>query len=250
VLPPEYGDTLSILIVEHDVAVAELIRTILNQVPGWGATVVRNAAAAREVFRHVEVEVLVVDVDLPGITGPELLDLLRADPHWAAPPVLLLSGADNGPGDAEAVEDGSGAKLLRKPFDVDSLVGAVRAAVEARDPNATVSGHRVQVIDTLCIDRSLCAVSVGGVRVHLTPTEYRLLCELADHPGRVVPSEELAERVWGYDDPGIRLSLGVHLRRLRAKLAASPVRAPTPAAVRGLGYRLSSEAYDGLVAGI
>jgi DNA-binding response OmpR family regulator len=249
-LPREYGDTLSILIVEHDIAVAELIRTILNRVPGWGATVVHSAAAAHEVCRHVRVEVLVVEVDLPGITGLELLNLLREDPHWAEPPVLLLSGVDGGPGGAGAVENGLRTRLLRKPFDVDSLVETVRAAVEARDPDAPASGHRVQVIDTLSIDRSRCTVSVGGVRVHLTPTEYRLLCELADHPGRVVPSEELAERVWGYHDPGIRRSLGVHLRRLRAKLGAGPVRAPAPAAVRGLGYRLSSEAYDGLVAGI
>ena len=108
----------------------------------------------------------------------------------------------------------------------------------------------MQAIGALSIDRSGRAVAVGGERVHLTPTEYRLLCELADHPGRAVPSEKLAERVWGYDDPGIRRSLGVHLRRLRAKLAAGPVRAPAPAAVRGLGYRLSSETHDGLAAGI
>jgi PleD family two-component response regulator len=56
------GETLSILVVEDEVAVAELIRTILNQEPGWGATVVHDAAAAREVFRHVRIEVLVVDV--------------------------------------------------------------------------------------------------------------------------------------------------------------------------------------------
>jgi DNA-binding response OmpR family regulator len=108
----------------------------------------------------------------------------------------------------------------------------------------------VQVIGALSIDRSRCSVAVGGARVHLTPTEYRLLCELADHPGRVVPSGALAERVWGYDDAGIRRSLGVHLRRLRAKLAAGPVRAPTPVAVRGLGYRLGVEARDGVVAGM
>jgi DNA-binding response OmpR family regulator len=65
----------------------------------------------------------------------------------------------------------------------------------------------------------------------------------------VVPSEELADRVWGYHDDGIRRSLGVHLRRLRAKLAAGPVRAPTPAAVRGLGYRLSLDPRDELADG-
>jgi DNA-binding response OmpR family regulator len=81
--------------------------------------------------------------------------------------------------------------------------------------------------------------------VSLTPTEYRLLCELVDYPDRVVPSRELAERVCGCDDASIHRSLAVHLHRLRASLSAGPVRAPRPALVRGLGYRLSSQASDG-----
>ena len=71
-------NTLSILVVEDDEAVAELIRAVLNDVSGWGATVVHNAAAARAVFQHVRIEVLVLDVNLPGISGLELLELLRA----------------------------------------------------------------------------------------------------------------------------------------------------------------------------
>ena len=78
----DYGRTLSILVVEDDEAVAELIRTILNDVAGWGTTVVHDASAAREVLRHVRIEVLVVDVNLQGISGLELLVLLRQDPHW------------------------------------------------------------------------------------------------------------------------------------------------------------------------
>src|SRR3954449_13372294 len=86
-----YGETLSILVVEDDEAVAELIRTVLNDVPGWGATVVHDASAARAVFQHVRIEVLVVDVNLPGISGLELLTLLRTDAHWNEPPVILMS---------------------------------------------------------------------------------------------------------------------------------------------------------------
>jgi DNA-binding response OmpR family regulator len=73
-------DTSTILVVEDDVAVAELEREVLNDRPGWGATVVHDAAAARAVFRHVEIDVLVLDFNLPGISGLELLGLLRDDP--------------------------------------------------------------------------------------------------------------------------------------------------------------------------
>src|SRR5215217_7094229 len=117
-----YEETLSILVVEDEIAVAELIRTILNQIPGWGATVVHDAAAAREVFRHVRIEVLVVDVNLPGISGLELLELLRNDPHWDEPPVLLMSAHAEQVGIAAAVRDGLVTTFLPKPFDVDQLI--------------------------------------------------------------------------------------------------------------------------------
>ncbi len=123
------GETLSILVVEDDVAVAELLRTILNQEPGWGATIVHDASAAREVFRHIRVEVMVVDVNLPGISGLELLALLRRDPDWGDPPVVLMSAIPDQPGIAGAVRDGVVITCLRKPFDVDELVHEVHAAV-------------------------------------------------------------------------------------------------------------------------
>ena len=124
-----YGETLSILVVEDDVAVAELIRTVLNDVTGWGATIVHDASAAREVFRHVRIEVLVVDINLPGISGLELLELLRKDPQWNEPPVLLMSGQPEQAGIAAALRDGLVTAFLAKPFDVEDLVAEVHKAV-------------------------------------------------------------------------------------------------------------------------
>lgn len=135
-----YGETLSILVVEDEIAVAELIRTILNQVPGWGATVVHDASAAREIFRHVRIEVLVVDVNLPGISGLELLELLRNDPHWDEPPVLLMSARPDQVGIASAVREGLITRFLSKPFDVDQLIEEVNEAV-ARHGTSTPGGQ-------------------------------------------------------------------------------------------------------------
>jgi CheY-like chemotaxis protein len=135
-----YGETLSILVVEDDVAAAELIRTVLNDVPRWGATIVHSAPAAREVFRHVTIEVLVVDVNLPGISGLELLELLRKDPHWDEPPVLLMSGRPEQAGIAAAMRDGLVTAFLAKPFDVEDLVAEVRKAV-AMQPSRTAKSR-------------------------------------------------------------------------------------------------------------
>ena len=120
--------TLSILVVEDDVAIAALIRTVLNDEIGWGATVVHSADAARQVLRHVRSEVLVIDVNLPGTSGLELLALLRQDPHWHEAPIILMSANDDQPGIHRAVRDGLVTAFLRKPFDLDQLVAEIRAA--------------------------------------------------------------------------------------------------------------------------
>jgi CheY-like chemotaxis protein len=120
--------TLTILVVEDDVAVAELLRALLNDVPGWGATVVHDAAAARAVFRHIQVEVLVLDVNLPGISGLELLQLLRRDPEWRDPPAILVTANPRQPGVPETLEQGQAVRVIAKPFEVDELLQAVRVA--------------------------------------------------------------------------------------------------------------------------
>jgi CheY-like chemotaxis protein len=125
----EFGRTLSILVVEGDQAVAELVRAVLNDVVGWGATVVHDAAAAREVFRHVHIELLVLDVNLPGISGLELLALLRTDPHWHEPPIILMSADANQVAITDALRDGLVTAFLRKPFDVDDLIHQIELAV-------------------------------------------------------------------------------------------------------------------------
>jgi DNA-binding response OmpR family regulator len=129
-MPQIRGQTLTILVVEDDVAAGELMRSLLNQVPGWGATVVHDAAAAREVFRHVTVEVLVLDINLPGISGLELLQLLRQDADWDDPPVILISSEASQPGVKATVERGDAVRFIKKPFDIDELIQGVEAAAE------------------------------------------------------------------------------------------------------------------------
>ena len=123
-----YGRTLTVLVVEDDPAVADLLRALLNRMPGWGATVVQHAAAAIEVVKNVRVEALVLDVNLPGISGIELLALLRTSPHWRQPPVILLSADAEQRAVQEALDQGLVFRFLAKPFDVDALLDAVAEA--------------------------------------------------------------------------------------------------------------------------
>ena len=83
--------TLAILAVEDDPGVGDLLQSLLNDVDGRGATVARDAVAARSTFQQVKIDVLVLDVELPGISGLELLDLLRQDEGWQDQPVIIVS---------------------------------------------------------------------------------------------------------------------------------------------------------------
>jgi DNA-binding response OmpR family regulator len=96
----------------------------------------------------------------------------------------------------------------------------------------------VQHIGDLVIDRMRCQVTLRDTALQLTPTEYRLLCELASRPSEVLSRRELVERVWGFHDSGVVRSLDVHMRRLRAKLRQAGARGPQLTTRRGFGYQL------------
>jgi CheY-like chemotaxis protein len=121
------GGTRTILVVEDDAAVAALLGEALNGVLGWRATVAGDAAAALAVCQQVRVDVVVTDVHLPGISGPERLGRLAALPG-GAPPVLVLSSDGDPPGVPEALATGAAVGFLRKPFDLDDLIARVAVA--------------------------------------------------------------------------------------------------------------------------
>ncbi|MFN0070165.1 MAG: response regulator [Chloroflexota bacterium] len=124
------GATLTVLVVEDDVFLAELIRQVLNDVRGWGATVVHDARAARLVIQYVDIDVLITDVNLPGISGLALVKRLRQASTWRKPPVLLMSADPNQAAIQEALHDHLVDRFIRKPFDVDQLVRELRATIE------------------------------------------------------------------------------------------------------------------------
>lgn len=122
------NSTISILAVEDDPGVADLLHSLLNDVDGWGATVANDAAAARSTFQQVQIDVLVLDLELPGISGLELLELLHQEPGWHDQPVIIVSANARMPEVVAAVRTGRVTESLMKPFDVDRLIGIITEA--------------------------------------------------------------------------------------------------------------------------
>jgi CheY-like chemotaxis protein len=127
-MPDSEQSTLSILAVEDDPGVAELLLQLLNDVDGWGATVAHGPASARSTFQQVQIDVLVLDVGLPGISGLELLKLLRQEDAWRDQPVFVVSAQARQSEVREAIRAGWVTEALMKPFDIDRLISMIQEA--------------------------------------------------------------------------------------------------------------------------
>ena len=125
------GEPLTILIVEDDPAIGDLLGEVVAEVPGWRAAVAGNAQEAIAVLRRVAADVFLFDVNLPGPSGPELLAWLRGEPANAGVPAVLMSAAGRGPQVRAALQGGQAMAFLQKPFDLDELLAVLHRAVQS-----------------------------------------------------------------------------------------------------------------------
>jgi DNA-binding response OmpR family regulator len=230
---------VTILLVEDDPALADLLIERLGRRAYcvWHAT---NAAEAEEMVDEVHPDLIIVDLLLPDTHGLLLCANLR---ERQAAPIIICSGT------TRKEDPVLGFKLwaddfIAKPFSVDELEVRIERVLRKPVPRDTAPAARpatVQRIGDLVIDQARCRVTRSGEVVHLTPTEYRLLCVLAGRPDHVLARRELAEEVWGCYDTGVARSLDVHMRRLRAKLREGVSGPPRLVNARGFGYQLVSE---------
>jgi DNA-binding response OmpR family regulator len=222
-----------VLIVEDDPVVAETLVLYLEQA-GFAVEAVRDGTVGLERARAPGVELVILDLMVPGLSGTQVCRRLRGE---SAVPILMLT--------ARASEDDRVAGLqlgaddyVPKPFSPREIVARVQALLRRAGGPAAVPPppRRVGEIE---IDLWARQVRVRGRAVSLTPTELRLLEALAQHPGRTFTREELLGRAFGPDFEGLERTIDVHVTNLRRKLErdGEPRRVLT---VHGLGYRLAT----------
>jgi DNA-binding response OmpR family regulator len=220
-----------ILAVEDDERIRTAVKLALED-EGWTVDEAGSGEEALEVFGRESADVVLIDIMLPGIDGFELCRSLRKTSD--VPIVMVTARADTH--DVVAGLEAGADDYLTKPFAPKELSARIRALLRRVRPSAP--GHARMVFGDLEVIPDEGMVLREGIEVHLTKTEFRLLCELASNPGRVFSRETLLDKVWGYGYFGDGRLVDVHVRRLRTKVEADPANPRHVVTVRGLGYRL------------
>jgi DNA-binding response OmpR family regulator len=221
------------LTVEDDERIRTAVKLALED-EGWTVDEAGSGEEAILIFSRTPADVVLIDIMLPGIDGFELCRNIRRTSD--VPIVMVTARADTH--DVVAGLEAGADDYLTKPFAPKELSARIRALLRRVRP-ASPSNPKLLFGD-LEIMPDEGKVMLAGEEVHLTKTEFRLLCELAQNPGRVFSRETLLDKVWGYGYFGDGRLVDVHVRRLRTKVEADPANPRHVVTVRGLGYRLQS----------
>jgi DNA-binding response OmpR family regulator len=214
-----------VLIVEDEPRIASFLDKGLRAA-GYATTVVADGIDAVGYARDEEVDLVILDLGLPGLDGLSVLAQLRA--RGERMPVIVLTARDQVPDRVAGLDRGAD-DYLTKPFSFDELLARVRARLRDRGLAAATE----LVAGPLRLDLVRRTATVEGRQVELTAREFRLAETLARHPGQVLSREQLLDRVWGLaHDPGSNV-VDVYVGYLRRKLGPDLIQT-----VRGMGYRL------------
>ena len=223
----------SVLIVEDESAIAELIAVNLRH-NGFTPTWAVDSASAQRELDAVLPDVILLDWMLPGESGLTLARRWRADKRTKAIPIIMLT-ARGDEADRVAGLDAGADDYIAKPFSTKEMLARIRAVLRRRAPEQ-VGG--VVALGALSLDSSTYRVAFEGQTLKLGPTEFKLLQYLMTHAERVHSRSQLLDKVWGDHVFIEERTVDVHVKRLREALGDAGVMVET---VRGAGYRVTAK---------
>jgi two-component system, OmpR family, KDP operon response regulator KdpE len=226
-----------VLVVDDD---NQMLKAVTNALSARGYDVVtaNSGESALSVATDNELDLVLLDLGLPGIEGHEVIERLRA---WTELPVIVISVRD-GQDEKVAALDAGADDFVTKPFGMKELLARMRAV--QRRAGTEEEPRPILRFEGLEIDLIKKLVKLDGLAIHLTPTEYRLLESMATNPWKLLTHAWLLQKVWG---PGYRTEsnyLRLFVRQLRQKLRDKPSDPRWITTEPGLGYRWLVEPED------
>jgi DNA-binding response OmpR family regulator len=221
-----------VLIVEDEQDIAGLIKHTLERGGEADAEIVGSGDAALKAVTDRPPDLIILDLNLPVVSGVEVCRILRSRPDIPRVPIIMLTARTSEDDRVSGLDQGAD-DYVTKPFSIRELSARVRAVLR-RGAAAQERRDTHYRGDHLLADFDAVAVSVDGSSVRLTRREFELLRYLVQNKNRVVSRDRLLERVWGYERLVETRSVDVHVGRLRGKLLTAGRQIET---VVGLGYR-------------
>ncbi len=226
---------MRILVVDDDPIGSRMVQFLLTE-QGYAVDLVDNSRGALALVEKRRPDLLLLDVNLPPFSGFDLYERLRE--RGFDLPVIFVTAKGEVEDRVRGLRLGAD-DYICKPFQPAELTARVEAVLRRYQKNAPESVE-LQA-GGVSIDPIARSVKLADHRqVFLTPTEMRVLLQLAQRPGQIVEREEMMANVWGPDYPGESNIVDVYIRRLRRKLEPDPTRPTLIQAARGVGYKFAA----------
>ena len=224
-----------ILVVEDDAAVRNLMSVTLDT-QGYRYHLARNGAEALIEATTHQPDVMLLDLGLPDMEG---VDIIRKVRGWTNLPIIVISARSEDADKVEALDAGAD-DYLTKPFSVDEMLARLRVALRRVHVEQQAVGGESPIYEngSLQIDYAAGCAYMAGNEIHLTPIEYKLLCLLAKHTGKVLTHNFILKDIWGNYTASDVGSLRVFMAMLRKKLQAGEDAQPYIQTHIGIGYRM------------
>lgn len=236
-LPPDdpANHAARLLVAEDDANLRAVLHTMLTRA-GYAVLLAEDGQQALNLFRQEPVDLLLVDVVMPYVTG---FDVCRAVRVVSDVPILLLTSRSHTDDVVHGFELGAD-DYVSKPFKREELLARVKALLRRTTAQQRVVPPTV-LVNGLQLVAARRYATLNGHALSLTPTEFKLLNFLALHVGQVFDRAALFREVWDYEPGGDMNLVDVCVRRVRAKIEVDPSRPQRLVTVRGAGYKLADE---------
>lgn len=238
-------DKQTIYIVDDESTIRDVVRRYL-ELEGFNVVEADNGHTAVELLREQPVDLILLDIMLPGIDGFTITRSLRNSNGTLMVdgdiPIIMLTSrsdeADRIAGFELGVDD-----YVVKPFSPREVVARVKAVLRrsTSDKESEKPAEKPITFTNIHVDPLRRTVAIKGSTITLTVKEFDLLWLLAQHPQQVFTREQLLDRVWGYEFYGGESTVTVHIRRLREKIENDPSNPSYIQTVWGLGYKFEPD---------
>ncbi|MDY6049367.1 MAG: response regulator transcription factor [Corynebacterium sp.] len=216
----------TVLIVEDEENLAEPLAFLLHK-EGFEAIIASDGATALETFDTTPIDLVLLDLMLPGMSGTDVLRELR---RISTIPVIMVTAKDSELDKVLGLELGAD-DYVTKPYSSRELIARIKAVLRRGRVDNVLETGRIN------LDVDSHQVTVDGKAISMPLKEFDLLEYLMRNADHVLTRAQLIERIWGYDYVGDTKTLDVHIKRLRSKIEVDPSNPTAIITVRGLGYK-------------